>query len=138
MGAYHPALAMNTTTCHGLSHAVDGITGTVHGEILAAMTPQTMHFSMVSNPEKFRKIGLLLRDQACETADDFTAEDAVQEVEILIWDIGLDVPLSKQGVKESDLEAIADSALEYMSGAFDLDLRKPNRDDLMGILRDSL
>lgn len=137
LAGFAMSLAINTT-CHGLSHAVGGITGTVHGETLAAMTPQTMRFSMVGNPDKFRMIGLLLRDQACGAADDFTAEDAVQEVEKLIRDIGLDVPLSKQGVKESDLEAIADGALEYMSGAFDLDLRKPNRDDLLEILRASL
>ena len=49
----------------------------------------------------------------------------------------MDIPLSKQGVKESDLETIADAAFEYMSGAFDLDLRTPTREDIMNILRAS-
>ena len=115
-----------------------GVSGTVHGETLAAMTPHTMRFSMQANEEKYKKIGLLLRDETCEQViSEFTTEDAVQEVEKLIKDIGMDIPLSKQGVKESDLETIADAAFEYMSGAFDLDLRTPTREDIMNILRAS-
>ena len=137
LAGFAMSIAINTT-CHGLSHAVGGISNTVHGETLAAMTPQTMRFSMNSDPEKFRNIGLFLRDETNELViSEFTPEDAVQEVEKLIQDIGLDMPLSSQGVKESDLEAIADGAIEYMRGAFDLDLRTPTREDLLAILRAS-
>jgi alcohol dehydrogenase len=137
LAGFTMSLAINTI-CHGLSHAVGGVSGTVHGETLAAMTPHTMRFSMQADEEKYKKIGLLLRDETCEQViSEFTTEDAVQEVEKLIKDIGMDIPLSKQGVKESDLETIADAAFEYMSGAFDLDLRTPTREDIMNILRAS-
>jgi|CZCB01.1.fsa_nt_gi alcohol dehydrogenase len=137
LAGFAMSLAINTI-CHGLSHAVGGIADTVHGETLAAMTPHTMRFTMNEDPEKYRKIGLLLRDETCEQViSEFTPEDAVQEVEKLIKDIGMDIPLSKQGVKESDLENIADAAFEYMSGAFDLDLRTPSREDILNILRAS-
>ncbi|HHU48478.1 MAG: iron-containing alcohol dehydrogenase [Caldicoprobacterales bacterium] len=137
LAGFAMSLAINTI-CHGLSHAVGGISGTVHGETLAAMTPHTMRFSMNQDPEKYKKIGLLLRDETCEQViSEFTPEDAIQEVEKLIKDIGLDIPLSKQGVEEADLERIADAAFEYMSGAFDLDLRTPTREDIINILRAS-
>ncbi len=125
------------TICHALAHAVGGVSETTHGETLAAMTPQTMRFSMSALPEKYANIGLFLRDQQVGKAD-WTPEESVQEVEKLIQDIGLNQPLGQQGVKESDLEAIADGALGYMAGAVELDPRKATKADILDILRKSL
>ena len=86
------------TVCHGLAHSVGGVANTTHGESLAAMTPQTMRFSMRANPDKFKKIGMLLRDENALHGQNLL-EESVVEVEKLIRDIGLDTPLSRQGVK---------------------------------------
>ena len=75
LAGFAMSLAINTI-CHGLSHAVGGISGTVHGETLAAMTPHTMRFSMNQDPKKYKKIGLLLRDETREQViSEFTPED---------------------------------------------------------------
>jgi alcohol dehydrogenase class IV len=125
------------TVCHGLAHSVGGVAGTTHGETLAAMTPQTMRFSMRGNPEKFKNIGMFLRDEYVNAGQD-RLEDSVREVERLISDIGLNNGLASQGVKESDLEQIADGVISYMGGSIEIDPMDPDKDDLMAILKASM
>lgn len=124
------------TNCHAMAHAVGGVCTTTHGESLAAMTPQTMRFSMSALPEKYANIGLFLRDEAAGK-DGWQPEDSVKEVETLIKDIGLNQPLSEQGVQESDFEKIADDTLRYMAGAVELDPRPATKADILEILKKS-
>lgn len=124
------------TLCHAMAHSVGGVCETTHGESLAAMTPQTMRFSMNALPDKYKKIGLLLRGELPERTD-WQPEESVKEVEQLIKDVGLYKPLRQQGVKESDFEAIADGTLRYMAGAVDLDPRKATKQDILDILKKS-
>lgn len=127
------------TICHAISHAVGGVSETVHGETLAAMTPHAMRYSMNSSPEKYKNIGTFLRDECCceESEDVCNLEASVREVEKLINDIGLNIPLSQQGVKESDLEEIANGTIKYMAGAIDNDPQKASKQDIMDILKKS-
>lgn len=127
------------TTCHAVSHAVGGVCETVHGETLAAMTPHTMRFSMGSRPDKYKNIGMFLRDECCCKEDESICEleASVMEVEKLIEDIGMNIPLSKQGVKESDLEEIAAGTIKYMSGGLDLDPKRATKEDIIEILKKS-
>jgi alcohol dehydrogenase len=124
------------TTCHALGHVVGGIAGTTHGETLAVMTPHTMRFSMRFDPEKYGRIGMFLRDENVPVAHD-ALEDGVREVERLIEDIGLETKLANLGVKEKDLEPIADGVYRYMRFNIDIDPRLPSREELLSILKDS-
>ena len=129
------------TLCHSISHVVGGICGTVHGETLAALTPQTLRFSMHKDPAKFRNIGLLLKDECIgadsENIDKADLEASVKEVERLIKDIGLDIPLSKLGVKESEIEPIAEGTVGYMGIGVEKDLRMADKKDVVDILKKS-
>jgi len=51
--------------------------------------------------------------------------------------LDLQVPLSKQGVSENDLEAIADGTLRYMDFNLSIDPAKAEKEDLLAILRDA-
>ena len=127
------------TLCHSISHAVGGVCETVHGETLAAMTPHTMRFSMDQRPEKYKKIGMFLRDECCCNEDEAGCglEDSVTEVEKLIREIGMNIPLGQQGVKESDFEEIARGTIKYMGGGLDLDPKKAGKEDIITILQKS-
>lgn len=125
------------TVCHGLAHSVGGIANTVHGESLAAMTPQTMRFSMYGNPDKFKNIGMFLRDEHINLGED-RLEDSVREVERLIADVGLARGLEAQGVKQADIEPIADGVIRYMGGSIALDPMNPTKKDLVEILQQSM
>lgn len=127
------------TLCHSISHAVGGVSETVHGETLAAMTPHAMRYSMNERPEKYKNIGMFLRDECscCEDEDEYCLESSVEEVQKIINDIGLNIPLSQQGVKEDHLEEIANGTIKYMSGGLDLDPKRASKEDIMDILRKS-
>lgn len=122
------------TVCHGLAHSIGGLTGSTHGETLAAMTPHTMRFSMKAFPDKFRKIAMFLRDE-CELPEKYSLEDSIKEVEDLIRDVGLGAPLSQQGLKEKDIERAADGVIRYMDGSITNDPATPSREDLIEIIR---
>jgi alcohol dehydrogenase len=125
------------TVCHGLAHSVGGVAGTIHGETLASMTPQTMRFSMKGNPEKFKNIGMFLRDEYINMGQDLL-EDSVEEVEELIRDIGMDNGLASQGVKENQIEQIAEGVISYMGGSIEIDPMNPGKEDLVEILKQSM
>ncbi len=125
------------TVCHGLAHSVGGVAGTTHGETLAAMTPQTMRFSMRANPDKFKNIGMFLRDEYINIGQ-YMLEDSVEEVEALIRDIGLDNGLAAQGVKEEHIELIADGVINYMGGSIDIDPMDITKEDLIELITESM
>lgn len=124
------------TLCHGLAHSIGGVAGTTHGETLAAMTPSTMRFSMKAAPDKFKNITMFLKDEYC-TAETYKTEDSIGEVKSIIRDISLDVPLSKQGLEEKDIDRAVDGVIDYMGGSITNDPAMPKREDILKIVRDS-
>lgn len=124
------------TLCHGLAHSIGGVAGTIHGETLAAMTPATMRFSMKSAPNKFKNIAMFLRDEYPGTFS-CSLEESLEEVESVINDLGLNTPLSKQGLREKDIEKAADGVIRYMGGSIENDPAMPNREDILQIIKDS-
>jgi alcohol dehydrogenase class IV len=91
---------------------------------------------MKANPEKFRNITMFLRDEH-GTAGKYAIEDSIDEVKSLIHDIELDVPLSRQGLKEKDVERAADGVINYMGGSITNDPAMPKREDIINIIRQS-
>ncbi len=118
------------TMCHAMSHAVGGVCNTVHGETLAAMTPSTIRHSMSFSPEKYKNIGAWLKGYDKAPAD-WKLEQTVEAVEELIKDIGMDIPLSQQGVKRSDFDEIIKGTIGYMGGGCDLDPAAPISADVV-------
>lgn len=120
------------TLCHAMAHAVGGVSETVHGETLAALTPHTVAFSMHESPEKFKTVGVLLTGKS---ESDFELEDTVTALKALITNINLDIPLSQQGVEESHLEEIAKGTTEYMGGIAEADVKAATYEDVLEILK---
>jgi alcohol dehydrogenase len=133
MAGYSLSVAI-VTLAHAVAHSIGAICNTSHGGALAALTPHTMRFSMEKRPEKFRNIGLFLRNEHTGRKD-WSLQDSVNEVEIFRRAIEADVPLREQGVKESDFERIADDTLRVTVGNAELDARMATRDDIIGILK---
>jgi len=131
------AITQGITMCHAISHAVGGVCDTVHGETLAAMTPPAMRHSMGKSEEKFRKIGALFSGRE-KIPEGWTTEDTVKSVESVIRDIGLDIPLSEQGVARSDFEKIIEGTIGYMGGGCSLDPAAPiSAEDVRKVLEQS-
>ena len=49
----------------------------------------------------------------------------------------MNIPLSKQGVKESDIEPIAEGTVGYMGIGVEIDLRTADKNDVIEILKKS-
>jgi alcohol dehydrogenase len=131
------AIAVGVVTiCHALGHAVGGVANTTHGRSLAALTIPSMRFSMKHNPDKYGNIGMFLRDEHTNDSRD-RLEASIEEIQKLLKDVDLLVPLSGQGVKENDLEAIADGTIRYMDFNLGIDPAKSTKEDLLGILREA-
>lgn len=125
------------TLAHAMAHGVGAIGNTSHGGSLSAMTPHTMRFSMNVRPEKFKQIGLFLRDEPKDKPG-WTPEDSVREVEKFIKEIGAPQTLAELGIKESDIEAIADHTLKVTMGNAELDARVATREEMIEILKKAL
>ncbi|MDA3958416.1 iron-containing alcohol dehydrogenase [Oceanispirochaeta sp.] len=125
------------TVCHGLAHSVGGVCGTTHGETLACMTPQTFRFSMRANPEKYKNIGMWLRNEYFNEGQDLL-EDSLEEVEAVINDVGLNVGLRALGVDDKHLDKIANGVIGYMGGSIEIDPMNPTKEDLIQILKESM
>ena len=124
------------TMCHAIAHAVAGVCDSVHGITLAALTPCTMRHSMHGNPQKFKKIGTLLAGYEAQP-EGWTCEDSVRVVEDFIKDIGLAIPLSKQGVSKNDFDEIIAGTMGYMSPAVEADLVEVNAEEVRVCLEKS-
>ena len=134
---YSIAIAV-ITMCHAMAHSVGGVCNTVHGECLAAMTPSAMRHSMSSNPEKYKNIGAWLMGYEFVPAD-WTPEKTVESVEKLISDIGMNIPLSQQGVKRSDFDKIIAGTIGYMGGGCNNDPAAPiTAEDVRKVLEGSI
>ena len=125
------------TMCHAMAHAVGGVCNTVHGESLAAMTPAAMRHSMDKSPDKYKRIGAWLCGHDV-VPEGWTTEKTVQAVEEMIRDIGMDTPLSKQGVRREDFDKIIEGTIGYMSGGCEIDPAAPiSAEDVRKVLEAS-
>jgi alcohol dehydrogenase class IV len=92
------------TAPHGIEHPASGLRNIVHGRGLAALTPVIYERSIAAAPEKFAEISRRLggRDET----------DCVKVIRELLADIDLAVRLGNEGIKEEDIDWMAENALK--------------------------
>lgn len=97
---------------HSMAHPLGAFYDTPHGVANAVLLPYVMEFNADATGEKYREIA---RAMGVAGVDSMSAEEyrkaAVDAVRKLSEDIGIPKKLKDIGVKEEDLEALADSAL---------------------------
>lgn len=97
---------------HSMAHPLGAFYDTPHGVANAVLLPYVMEFNADATGEKYREIaramGVAEVDSMSEQEYRKAAVDAVRK---LSEDIGIPKKLKDIGVKEEDLEALADSAL---------------------------
>lgn len=91
------------TAPHGMEHPASGLRDIVHGRGLAALTPVVYEESIAGAPEKFAVISRLLggRDET----------DCVAKIRELLDAIDLTTTLGEQGVREEDIDWMAENCL---------------------------
>ncbi|PWG61526.1 iron-containing alcohol dehydrogenase [Sediminicurvatus halobius] len=133
------AMAFNPTRL-GLAHALAMPLGAnakiPHADVIAILLPPVMRFNVVANLEKFAHIAELFGERVSHLPLRDAAEAGVRSVERLIRDVGAPNSLAAYGVREADLEGMAEGGLQ--SGNVPVNPRATTREDLVAIMRECL
>jgi len=102
---------------HALSHPLGGYFNAPHGVLNAILLPHVMKFNLISNPEKFKEIALLLGENVDNLTVIDAANKAIEAVKKLSDDLNIPKSLKQIGVKESEISEIAKIAIKTRNAA---------------------
>jgi alcohol dehydrogenase YqhD (iron-dependent ADH family) len=99
---------------HGMGHELSSRYDMTHGVTLALLTPAWMRHTMSAAPEYLPIFAKFARNvmEVREDDDAGAAEEGVRQLEAFYSAIKMPANLREAGVKEEDLEAIAEKAVE--------------------------
>lgn len=115
LGQYITGMAYSNVglgVVHGMSHPLSAFYDTPHGIANAVLLPYILEFNKAYTGDKFRAIATAMGVQG---ADGLSIEEArkaaIGAVKKLSQDVGIPKTLKEIGVKEEDLQALAESAM---------------------------
>ena len=115
LGQYVTGMAFSNVglgVVHGMAHTLSAFYDTPHGVANAVLLPYVMEFNAEYTGSKYREIA---RAMGVKGVDDMTQSQyrraAIDAVKQLSSDVGIPLTLEEIGVKEADLEALADAAM---------------------------
>lgn len=132
-------LAFNSTRLgivHAMSQPAGGHFDIPHGLSNAILLPFLMEYNLIGAPERYIDIALAFGESIDGLSPMEAAAKSVKAVRDLMRDIGITERLGDFGVKEEDLEMLADEALQ--SGNVFVNPRFPSREDIIEIYRKAL
>ena len=95
---------------HGMAHPLGAIFDIPHGVANALLLPLIMDFNAPAALDKYTDIAKAMGVYQQEMSKEEAARVAVDAVKTLSIKVGIPQHLSEQGIKEEDLERLADSA----------------------------
>ena len=115
LGQYMTGMAFSNVglgVVHGMAHPLSAFYDTPHGVANAVLLPYVMAFNANYTGEKFREIA---RAMGVKGVDEMSESEyraaAINAVKQLSADVGIPATLKEIGVKEEDLDALADAAM---------------------------
>lgn len=115
LGQYVTGMAFSNVglgVVHGMAHPLSAFYDTPHGVANAVLLPYVMEFNAAYTGEKFREIA---RAMGVKNVDTMSQEEyrqaAIDAVRQLSKDVNIPRTLKEIGVKEEDLDALADAAM---------------------------
>lgn len=98
---------------HSLAEVTGGMHPTIpHGEAIAVFTPPVMRYNLETHPDRYAEVADAMGLDIAGLSTTEAAEAAVTAVEDLIASVDLPDSLEELGVPETDLDHIAEMALE--------------------------
>ncbi|NDV64373.1 lactaldehyde reductase [Bacteroides sp. 224] len=95
---------------HGMAHPLGAIFDIPHGVANALLLPTIMEFNAPAALDKYVLIAKAMNVYSCDMTKEQAAEAAVKAVKELSIRLGIPQHLSELGIKESDLDKLAESA----------------------------
>jgi alcohol dehydrogenase YqhD (iron-dependent ADH family) len=119
---------------HGMGHELSSKYDMTHGVTLALLTPAWMRHTMSMAPEYLPLFAKFARNvmEVCEDDDVTAAAAGVRQLEAFYSAIKMPANLREAGVKEEDLEILAEKAVE--NGKLGI-LTSLGKDEVLQIMR---
>lgn len=121
---------------HAMTHQVDGLLDSHHGETNAILLPYAMEYNLIANADRFCNIAEALGEDITGLTRWKAAEKAVKGVRRLVKNIGLAKRLSDIGLSESVIEKLAQNALK--DACLITNPRDTNLKDIINLYRKAL
>ncbi|MEF8942721.1 MAG: iron-containing alcohol dehydrogenase [Desulfohalobiaceae bacterium] len=97
---------------HAMAHQLGGLLDMPHGIANAVLLPHVERYNLMVNPEKFAEIAVALGEDISGLGKMDAAEKAIDAIVRLSKDVGIPQGLAELGVKESDIEPMAEQAMQ--------------------------
>jgi len=124
------------TLPHGIGMTIGGVCPNVmHGEALAAVYPEFMHFTQAAAAEKFKTVGGVLNPQLLKEPKAIAAKKSCKEVEKFLKKIGMLFSLYELKVPAAELDYIAEHSRDLPD--YKNNPRIASEKDIKGILERS-
>jgi len=120
---------------HAMTHQVDGLMDTHHGEANAVLLPHVMLFNLPNCRQQFREIAQAMGETGSGDALP-AAEQAIDAVQKLTEDIGLMQSLTDLGLSEDQLQRLTDNVMQDKCMATNPRLATP--EDIAELFRKAL
>lgn len=121
---------------HGMAHPLGAFYNVPHGVANAILLPQVMAWNASGTGEKYRDIARAMGVKQVESLSlDQAREAAVAAVRQLCRDVGIPRSLREVGLKEADIPALAQAALDDVCTGGNP--RTPDLEDVMALYRQS-
>ena len=97
---------------HGMAHPLGAFYNTPHGIANAVILPYVMEYNASATGEKYREIARVMGVEGVDNmSQDEYRKAAIDTVKMLSEDVGIPKTLREIGVKEEDLQLLAESAM---------------------------
>lgn len=123
---------------HGLGHPLSAYYNIPHGETLAAVSLAFMRFSISEASDKLAKIAEILGADIKGLSNLEAAGKAIEALKVFMESINLPTKISAFGIKEDDIEKLAQNAYEHSNHNFKASPREMTLDDARRIYMESL
>jgi alcohol dehydrogenase class IV len=133
MGAV--AFMKDLGAAHSLSHSLSAVSHVPHGLANAICIGPVMEYNKEVCLDEYAKVAAAFGINTFDMTREEAADKAIEAVADLNERIGIPKRLSDVGVKEEDLEELADKA--FLDGCHQTNPRACTREDLMALYRDA-
>jgi alcohol dehydrogenase len=136
---YLAGMAFNNASLghvHAMAHQLGGFYDLPHGVCNAILLPHVERFNMIAKMNRFVDIAVAMGENVDGLSVRTAAEKALEAIQTLSTDIGIPAGLGQLGVKEKDLQIMAENAQKDACGL--TNPRCPRLDDVIQIYRNAL
>ncbi len=136
---YLAGMAFNNASLghvHAMAHQLGGFYDLPHGVCNAILLPHVERFNMIAKMGRFVDIAVAMGEHVDGLSVRAAAEKALDAIQTLSTDIGIPAGLDQLGVKEEDLQIMAENAQNDACGL--TNPRCPNLDDVIQIYKNAL